>query len=490
MEDRTRQRAAEPASLGARRYALGLVDAIEGANQRRGSSDDSEALHDMRVALRRLRSWLRAMQAAVPEVNKKPRRRLDRIAESSNASRDAEVLLEWLQARTPALRPRHRTAARQLAASMQERKAAADTRLERKVERRLESTLRTLRRRLARYAAPVHPGGSVDPSFGATLAHVILAQERALGLALSEIASVADDKRIHRARIRAKRLRYALESIMDVSDDARALVQSLKGLQDSLGDVHDAHVWSRELAGALERAAEEDASAISALARAPSAPPVAGQRRAPRRRSVTRMRPGLVALAEGVREHAERAFSHVQSDWLGEAAEPFFERTRSLAAGLEGVVRRDVEIERKYLLYALPKLPQATLEEIAQGYLPGERLIERVRRVAANGSTRFFRTVKAGSGITRLEIEEETTQPVFDQLWPLTQGKRVVKRRHVVTTPEHTFEIDEFLDRQLVLAEVELPEPDADVTIPEWLEPAIDREVTGEPEFLNVNLAR
>jgi CYTH domain-containing protein len=52
-----------------------------------------------------------------------------------------------------------------------------------------------------------------------------------------------------------------------------------------------------------------------------------------------------------------------------------------------------------------------------------------------------------------------------------------------------TWEIDVFLDRDLVLAEVELP-GDQDVTIPEWLAAQVVRDVTGESEYVNLNLAR
>jgi hypothetical protein len=45
-----------------------------------------------------------------------------------------------------------------------------------------------------------------------------------------------------------------------------------------------------------------------------------------------------------------------------------------------------LEIERKYLLRALPRqLRGAAADEIDQGWLPGERLRERVRRVREPG---------------------------------------------------------------------------------------------------------
>jgi CYTH domain-containing protein len=194
-----------------------------------------------------------------------------------------------------------------------------------------------------------------------------------------------------------------------------------------------------------------------------------------------------------VRAHAEEAFERVQSEWLGDAANDFLGRARALAEHVKAAGRAapGVEIERKFLLKGLPpSMPAGETHEIAQGYIPGERLIERLRRDRSNGSERFLRTVKVGSGIARMEIEEETTQALFDQLWPLTNGKRLVKRRHVVAEPRQRWEIDEYLDRPLVVAEVELSSPDEEVTIPEWLAPSVEREVTGDRAYLNVNLAR
>ena len=49
---------------------------------------------------------------------------------------------------------------------------------------------------------------------------------------------------------------------------------------------------------------------------------------------------------------------------------------------------------------------------------------------------------------------------------------------------------DEFLDRKLVLAEIELISARDDVAIPDWLARCLVREVTGEIEYLNHTLAR
>jgi CYTH domain-containing protein len=55
---------------------------------------------------------------------------------------------------------------------------------------------------------------------------------------------------------------------------------------------------------------------------------------------------------------------------------------------------------------------------------------------------------------------------------------------------EHEWEIDEFLDRELVLAEVELSSPHEDAELPVWVREVLVREVTDEREFSNAELAR
>ena len=116
--------------------------------------------------------------------------------------------------------------------------------------------------------------------------------------------------------------------------------------------------------------------------------------------------------------------------------------------------------------------------------------MERVRRSRTGDTERYFRTVKVGTGIVRTEIEEECSRELFDALWPHTDGKRVVKRRHVVPNGPLNWEIDEFTDRNLVLAEIELPSADALPDFPSWLVPFVEREVTGDAEYVNANLAR
>jgi adenylate cyclase len=107
------------------------------------------------------------------------------------------------------------------------------------------------------------------------------------------------------------------------------------------------------------------------------------------------------------------------------------------------------EIERKFLLSGLPGLPtDAPAIEIDQGYIPGDEIHERIRRSRADRRVVYHRTMKVGSGIERLEFEEETSEEFFLAVWPLTRGARVAKRRYLIPDRKVVWEIDEFVDRK------------------------------------------
>ena len=201
-------------------------------------------------------------------------------------------------------------------------------------------------------------------------------------------------------------------------------------------------------------------------------------------------RPGLVIIAERVDAHHARLFDALQRDFIADRAAALVELAEAFARALEARAVPLHEIERKYLLDALPAhAADAPSRQIEQGWLPGKRLRERLRRVTDDRGVTFVRTVKAGSGVMRIEIEEETTREIFDALWPLTRGCRVSKRRYVVEEHDLEWEVDVFDGRALVLAEVELASEDESPELPAWLAPHVVREVTDEPAFVNLNLA-
>jgi CYTH domain-containing protein len=155
------------------------------------------------------------------------------------------------------------------------------------------------------------------------------------------------------------------------------------------------------------------------------------------------------------------------------------------------------EIERVWILRGMPKLPPRTPTwRIDQGYLP-EHAVDavdfregRIRRVERDdGSVQFVHTVKQGQGVVRQESDRVLDREQFERLWPLTLGRRIRKTRHRAADGGLIWEIDQFMDLPLVMAEVELPREDAPCPFPAWLAPEIVREVSHEPRYRNHALA-
>jgi adenylate cyclase len=144
------------------------------------------------------------------------------------------------------------------------------------------------------------------------------------------------------------------------------------------------------------------------------------------------------------------------------------------------------EIERKFLVSAIPaEAGEAT--PILQGYLPltSDDAELRVRR---KGDATVL-TVKHGRGLDRGEEEVAISAEVFDALWPLTEGRRIEKRRYEIPHAGATIELDEFGGdlEGLLVAEVEFDSTEASERFdpPAWLED----EVTDDSAYSNRALA-
>lgn len=453
------------APRAARWLALQFLAEARAARDRLDDPEDAEALHDFRVAIRRLRSTVRAYAAHLEDgADRKDRRRLRKLAHATGDARDGEVMIAWMEDHRGDLADEHAAGLEWLLARLRKRQETLDAGLREEVAHDFSREGERLTRRLEWYPARVQADSPREtPRMGGTVADLVAEHAEALRTALAAVTSVEDQERAHEGRIEAKRLRYLLEPFADDNDAARAIVKQIKKLQELLGDMHDAHV-ARQLLAA-ERGDAEKADAADAL-------------------------PGLDALADAAAREVERLYGDAEGGWLGGRADGFFGEVDALVAQFRG--GENVEIERKYLLHRMPKLPKDAIRtDLAQGYLPGARLQERVRRVRRRGEpARYYRTVKLGSGISRIEVEEECDEAIFRRLWPLTKGRRVRKLRYRVADGDLTWEIDRFRDRDLVLAEIELPSEDHQVTLPDWLRDHVVRDVTGEREYVNVNLAK
>jgi CYTH domain-containing protein len=367
----------------------------------------------------------------------------------------------------------------------QRQEREAESELEARLKRDFQRTRERLDERLSLYSVQAHVHAGVrEPLFSTVIAALLREGGEDLRRRLKRVRSVDDIDEAHQARITGKRLRYLLEPIAPHVAAGPALLAHLRGLQDSLGDLHDAHVWLMVLRHVVaELAMEEGRRMASSITAHGKAKKHAGGGKGP-------PRSGLIALARLAHERAVTAFDRFHGEWVEGHGRGFHKEILDLAERLDARSPLTLEIERKFLLKRLPDMPNATELRIEQGYLPGDRLVERLRSVESNGHRSFLRTVKVGAGLVRTELEEETSADMFQKMWPLTKGRRLTKRRHRVPQGDFTWEIDEFTDRQLVLAEIELPSADTEVEIPDWLQPCVEREVTGEVAYLNSTLAK
>ncbi len=145
-----------------------------------------------------------------------------------------------------------------------------------------------------------------------------------------------------------------------------------------------------------------------------------------------------------------------------------------------------MEVERKFLVPEAPDLDGAEADEIEQGYLAiGAEGEVRVRRKGE----KLVLTAKRGSGLSRQEGEIELDRERFDILWPLTEGRRLHKRRHVVSYGELEIEVDVYEGdlEGLMVAEIEFgsEEEARGFEPPDWL----GEDVTGDRRYLNETLA-
>lgn len=439
--------------------AIELLDAARQALDHLLDGSDPEALHDFRVAIRRLRSTADAWKRPLRDrLTKKDRRTLRALQRMTGGARDAEVALAWLDG-LPSPIDAHVAGYEALRARLTARLTPDSD----GVWTELVEVFDALDQRLRSALADVP---EADRLFGPDLAVATAAHARRLRKGLRR-ARKGDPNEGHRARIRCKRLRYLVEPAVGFAEGANVVVKSCKRLQDTLGDMNDAHVLSEDVA--------------SAMGDDPEAPEHAG----------------LEAAITLARERHMAAFDRF-CVWVDEQLPGFTRATADLVRELQ-LSAASVEIERKYLLTGMPQIPEPSrTREIQQGYLPlssddsqgTDDTEERVRSILEGEEIRYVRTLKRGSGVARQELEEFIDAKRFKTLWPRTKGRRVHKRRHVVAADGLVWEIDQFLDRDLVLAEIELPHVHDTVNPPAWLAPFVAREVTEDRGFANANLAR
>jgi CHAD domain-containing protein len=240
-----------------------LTDAVLANQQGTIDETDPEFLHDLRVAIRRIRSVLTAGRGVLPVDGRRHfREEFAWLAAATGQPRDLDVyIIEWRRYTAP-LAPEVQIHLAPVLAHLQAHRA--DAHLDLVAALRSERTRRLLAEWQAWLAIdqPANPQPNAGMPIAEMVAHRIRRAHDTVivhGRAIRE-DSPADD--LHGLRKDAKRLRYLLECFAGVlaSKRRKAFVAVLRSLQDNLGEHQDAEVHGAEL---LSIARELDGVAVS-----------------------------------------------------------------------------------------------------------------------------------------------------------------------------------------------------------------------------------
>ncbi len=209
-----------------------------------GRHRDPEAVHQFRVAARRLRNTLRDFKTALDDtLGGGTRRRLAEISDLAGEVRDCDVQAIWLGARHRGLVGPAREAARQLARDLERDRVRALHPLQYQLLERLPKVAARIARGLRHY----HLDGDLDapetePTMRYLLGIIMLDHSAKARAALHAVGPRGAGVAMHHARLRIKRLRDLL-GIMTVAVPAtRAPQRTLGRLQNSAGVLHDLQV--------------------------------------------------------------------------------------------------------------------------------------------------------------------------------------------------------------------------------------------------------
>src|SRR5215216_5218958 len=237
------------------------------------TGEDPEAVHQARVATRRLRSTLRTFSSLLdPDWTDRLRDELKWLADLLGQVRDTDVLLERFNEHLAALPAADAKVGPRLLAALVDQRDSARRRLLRAMATERYAVL--LDDLVAAAAAPALLPGADRPA-AQVMPPLVAKPWKKLRKEVRKAGDDPPDEQLHKIRIRAKRARYAAEAVEPViGQPAEDYADAVADLQSVLGDHQDAVVgaaWLREAAGSARRDVALVAGQLIAAERASAA---------------------------------------------------------------------------------------------------------------------------------------------------------------------------------------------------------------------------
>jgi CHAD domain-containing protein len=227
--------------------------------------EDIEAVHQARVATRRLRSDLRTFREFLdPEWLRSLRDEVKWLGGELGPVRDGDVLLERLERHAAQLPDDdHLLVERVIAKRAAERD---DARAELMRAYGSARYVELLERLVVAAREPAFTEAAFAPAIE-VVPEVVRRPWRHLRAAVEALGDDPPDEALHATRIRAKRCRYAAEAVVPiVGNRARRFAKAIAEVQEVLGDHQDAVVAREWLGKAAGELAPRDAYAAGMLA--------------------------------------------------------------------------------------------------------------------------------------------------------------------------------------------------------------------------------
>jgi CHAD domain-containing protein len=229
---------------------------------------DDESIHDMRVSTRRLRSAFRDFRPFIQtKALRQPMRSVRDIADALGAVRDEDVAIKALEKNAADTEPGMRRDGIELLVA--ERRPIRNAAVE-KLLRAIEGSLEGLDVEFSKGLERIQPRSPEMTDTFRTAGQKIITRSFAQLNGLSQgLYKPHRQRPLHRMRIGAKRLRYAMELFAGCwGDDLENAATAVAEMQTALGDLHDCDVWITSLGWRLRHFSKQREPETSEIERA------------------------------------------------------------------------------------------------------------------------------------------------------------------------------------------------------------------------------